>query len=378
MTIPTRKSEFFVNNFDLVRLFAASSVAVGHISFWGMGQQFETTLWLIGYVPGVPIFFFVSGFLVSASWIRSRDPIVYCVNRALRIFPALWLALAFSITALLVLYRAPVAANLPTFAVWLLAQISVLQSWNPGFLRGYGVGVVNLALWTIPVELTFYVVTPFIVHLASRHPRGWLIQVALAALSFAVYYGASILLPTETATGLLLSKVLLLSPLSFLSWIWIFLTGCLAGRFIHLLMPLVRDRFVSWAALLAVVTIVSDYVPLPGILFHNGDRIGLINDLAWSMACLSFAYSFRNLATRLLRGNDYSYGVYLFHVPVLNVLLSLGFTGYALAGLSVMLVPLAAAISWHLVEKPAISQRGALSKWLTEKIEQRGMTGRAG
>ena len=151
MTERAAGTDFFENNFDLIRLLAASSVALGHIADWSIKAEYPTTVWLISYVPGVPIFFFMSGYLVSASWERSSDIIGYSVNRALRIFPALWLSFTFSVLALLIFFGRETAANWPTFLVWIGAQLTLFQAWNPAFLRGYGTGVVNMALWTIPI-----------------------------------------------------------------------------------------------------------------------------------------------------------------------------------------------------------------------------------
>ena len=58
------------NNFDLVRLFAASQVLVLHAAYLlkvapapdtPLGAAFD----VLGWFPGVPIFFIVSGFLIT-------------------------------------------------------------------------------------------------------------------------------------------------------------------------------------------------------------------------------------------------------------------------------------------------------------------------
>jgi len=54
------------NNFDLIRLFAALQVVVTHgdrfILNWG-----GVLSPVLEFIPGVPIFFLISGFLISAS-----------------------------------------------------------------------------------------------------------------------------------------------------------------------------------------------------------------------------------------------------------------------------------------------------------------------
>ena len=66
------KNQFRVNNFDLLRIIAASQVVLGHT----VGHLDIDHPWgwsLVEAFPGVPIFFGVSGFLISASYERSSS-----------------------------------------------------------------------------------------------------------------------------------------------------------------------------------------------------------------------------------------------------------------------------------------------------------------
>ena len=60
----------------------------------------------------------------------------------------------------------------------------------------------------------------------------------------------------------------------------------------------------------------------------------------------------------LLRRNDVSYGVYIYHMLVINTLVQFGLVGLwrygALCALAVAAVSFA---SWRLVEKPALSAK---------------------
>ena len=79
------------NNFDLIRLCAALQVAVFHTAvYMDVGS-----VWVhyLGYFPGVPIFFFISGFLIYQSYnnIRANKLKTFFTNRVLRLYPALCL-----------------------------------------------------------------------------------------------------------------------------------------------------------------------------------------------------------------------------------------------------------------------------------------------
>ncbi|MNT77849.1 hypothetical protein D3C72_2170120 [compost metagenome] len=62
--------------------------------------------------------------------------------------------------------------------------------------------------------------------------------------------------------------------------------------------------------------------------------------------------------TAVIRKTDFSYGLYLYHMPVINVLL---FTGVFSAGINVLATVIisivAAMFSWYVVERPALKHK---------------------
>jgi peptidoglycan/LPS O-acetylase OafA/YrhL len=68
------------------------------------------------------------------------------------------------------------------FLACLAAQLTIGQFYNPAFLRGFGVGVLNGSLWTIPVELQFYLLLPLLALFARRRPAGWVVLAVTACV----------------------------------------------------------------------------------------------------------------------------------------------------------------------------------------------------
>lgn len=344
------------NNINLLRLVAATQVMLGHVLTLTPGAHLVTFNHLLGYLPGVPIFFFLSGFLITGSWTRHSDLREYALHRVLRIYPALWVALVVSSMALLILYSVPVSQHCGIFAMWILAQCSLLQSWNPEFLRGYGTGVVNGSLWTIPLELLFYAATPGLLLLGERLSRPALV-VAAAMLISAIFYALFICIPSHSPSTPLFVKVMTLSPLAAITWFWMFGFGMIANLFRAQLVPLAVKSIGPLFLFFLLAAICAHLTPLPGILQAHGNDLGVVNFLALAGLVLGFAFGFPGLSRCLIGGMDASYGLYIYHMLVLNVMLTTGHTGDGTAALTILVAFGLAGLSWSFVEHPALQAK---------------------
>lgn len=331
-----------VNNFDLIRLFAASEVAVKHgLVHLGFGVG-----WLeaISYLPGVPIFFFISGFLIYQSFLNSDRLGIFAANRVYRLFPALYLCLALSV-ALVAAFGALTWAEVlsPQFWIWLGAQGTIAQFYNPDFLRDFGIGVVNGSLWTISVELQFYILTPMLAWIVSRFKPIWAIGILV---SLAANLLLSSLDPEATRSKLLM--------VTFLPWFYMFMTGAwLASR-----RDLVqRIANLPWLVTLAIFIGAILLSKVTG-LGATGNGIGPVAFVGVVFVILKCAYSMPDLSDRLLRRNDISYGIYIYHMLAVNAAVALGLTGQLWAFFAAMAVTVVVALlSWRLVERPALQAK---------------------
>jgi peptidoglycan/LPS O-acetylase OafA/YrhL len=79
---------------------------------------------------------------------------------------------------------------------------------------------------------------------------------------------------------------------------------------------------------------------------------GILANTLLSLLTISFAFSFTDLSKKLLRENDISYGIYIYHMPIINSFVSLGCKG-SIWNLLILafLTTILAFFSWKLIEQ---------------------------
>jgi len=343
---------FRTNNFNLIRLLAALQVVVVHAFAHLHLPPDHGAGWLLQVLrlfPGVPIFFFVSGFLISRSYETNPRLADYALNRALRIFPALVVCTAVSVLSVhLAGHFDDKDIGIGHFIGWLLAQVSFLQFYNPDFMRGFGTGVLNGSLWTISVELQFYVVTPLLYALlrgtskAVSNAR----LVVLAVLFLVANVATTWMLPTYGER-----LVFKMFGVSLVPWVYLFLVGVLVQRNFAFFARHLAGRGVWVLMFYVVFCVVSDNV----VELRFGNRLPPAVALVLCAAVFAIAYTRGELSRAVLGRVDASYGIYIYHAPVLNLFLFFGFTGTLNSVWALVLASVALGLlSWFAIEKPAL------------------------
>jgi peptidoglycan/LPS O-acetylase OafA/YrhL len=305
----------------------------------------------MGVFPGVPIFFFLSGFLISRTYERNPNLSDYSRNRILRLYPGLLACFLVSITLVTATgYFSSNPPPLPRFFAWTVAQLTALQFYNPEFLRAYGCGVLNGSLWTISVELQFYFLTPIICNLIKPNSKGsnskLFVTIALFAFLNLTYsnYAAS-------RENNLAIKIL---GISFAPWFYMFLAGMLAQRNFDLAHRLLNGK----AAKVTVAYILLSFFLTYFTLSPNGNKISPILFTPLAAAVFSLAYTNPTLSRRLIGHNDISYGTYIYHMPIINFLIETNaMPPTQSATLAIVATACAAFASWRLIEKPCLNKK---------------------
>lgn len=339
---------------DGLRAIAALSVLAVHVAaFSGV----TPTTWIGHFTArldvGVAIFFVISGFLLyrpfAAAAREHRPPVSpadYGRRRALRILPAYWVALT-----LLALW--PGLPGVLTSDWW--HYYGLLQAYKTTWVLG-GIPPV----WTLCIEVSFYLLLPFYAR-ALRRARGsvgteLLVLAGLAggtlALRTALHHQGDASILQSTLPGMFdwFAAGMALAVLSAAGriprragWMWWLAAGALfAVVALAIGAPRGYDESsysgAAWLAQHVLYGAIAVCLIVPAVAVRNvsGPR--------------------RVLATPLLSWLGLiSYGIFLWHYPLLAELRSEGVRGWAeLAGLGVSVTITCAAISYYLVERPIL------------------------
>lgn len=334
------------NNFGLIRLYAATNVVMVHM----VDHLDMSAAWLwpvIKLFPGVPIFFIISGFLVTDSFLRTPRIVDFAWKRALRIYPALIVNILV-LEALLFLTGASTferpLAYLRFLLIYLTSACEYLGYAIFGYYRVIDTGAFfprypSGVLWTLSVELSFYV----------------LLAIALAVLVRRAAMGLAILIILG-GTSLTFALTVNFEPVWYfdqfaIPYFWIFGLGVAVRLFWAKVIRAFQGKAFIWLLGYLIFSLFVDTTV--SIDIKSLTPVGAIRMALLTGAVFSSAYTLRGLSTRTIGELDLSYGLYLWHMLVITTLMAMGISGSVWLWPLVGIVSLAlAAASWFLVERP--------------------------
>ncbi|MEV6978148.1 acyltransferase [Kitasatospora sp. NPDC093806] len=350
-----------VNGFGLLRLLLAVSVIFAHAMPLGMGKGDPGATWSRGQTGlgavAVAGFFVLSGLLITRSGLRLTAA-RFLWNRAIRILPAFWVCLL--VTAFVV---APLVARhehlLGTFwshpeGPWeyIKANWTVgVDQWTISGLMAHNLkgGAFNGSIWSLAYEVLCYLVVAALAAVGVLQRMRWAVVAAMAALyGYMIYLAVGyphLRAPGYGPTALPDWRLPLLGSISMdklLPLVLMFGLGALAELYKS------RLRMNGVAALLSLV------------LFVGSARYGgfsVIGLPAFAYLLIWLAAYMPHPLTKVGTKVDLSYGVYIYAFPIQQglALLQVPRHGYAAyTGAAVVLSVVAAFLSWHMVEKPAL------------------------
>jgi peptidoglycan/LPS O-acetylase OafA/YrhL len=330
------------NSLSVLRLALAVIVAVVHAEAIGWRRQPGIHHTDVGQLA-VDGFFVVSGFLVTRSALRLPSLRRYAWNRALRILPGFWVCLlvvAFVAAPLIAVLqgRSPAVVltagdSSPGFV--LNNATLLIRQWDvAGLMAGTEAGALDGALWTLWYEALCYAALAVLIRSTPQRRRGPVLAAGVAVAW--LWTLARSVGPVGDLVGgpEFLPRFLLLFGLGGLGWIY-------ADR-----LRFTPALLAAAGASLAVGLFTLDDYRIVG-------AVGLAYLLLWATVALPL---------RVDPPMDLSYGLYVYHWPVQQVLTAAGATAFGLQSftlLALLAAGLIATASWRWVEAPALARKDA-------------------
>lgn len=332
------------NNLDCLRLILASIVALFHTYALSNVSAFSPFAKYLSPQFAVRGFFVISGLLIYRSYTRSSSVASYFEKRARRIYPAYFTVI---VVAAITLFPLSTSSIPQYFGIgfWKylganLVFLNFLAPSLPGLFASNNLTAVNGALWTLKIEVAFYLCVPIMHYLCGRFGTKR-IMTAIFCFSCAWKYGFAYLAaldysrhaPAVDGARSIYSQLEVQFPaqLAYFS----------AGILLLLYFDQLKRHFVAIAGFTACLFLLDQWVTRD------------ILDVFW-IAGFVFVFGFWRHFGNFSKHGDFSYGVYIVHWPILQILVSLGAATLAppiFLLVSLSSVGLTAFLMWHLVEK---------------------------
>jgi peptidoglycan/LPS O-acetylase OafA/YrhL len=338
-----RRADFNKNNLDCLRLILASTVFLFHVNALTNLPAFSFLGKYCSPHFAVRSFFVISGLLIYRSYTRSRSTASYLEKRGRRIYPAYFTIIVLAALTLWPLSVCPLSQYFGMgFWKYLGANLlflNFLAPSLPGVFTSNALSAVNGALWTLKIEVVFYLSIPLLHYLCGRFGTKRIMG-TLFCLSCLWKYGFAWLDYIHRSQGI--------ASLENTRTIYAQLEVQFPGQFAYfaagILLLLYFDKlkahFVSISFMTACLFLVDH--------FFTGE----IFDVFW-MSGVVFVFGFWRYFGNFSKYGDFSYGVYIVHWPLLQITIALGLARLNPAVfflICLSLVGLTSVFLWHLVE----------------------------
>lgn len=328
------------NAFNIWRYYLAMVVFCAHYSILTGTTSFN---WITSSGEAVAGFFCLSGFMVSMSYLRHPGLKSYSVRRLRRILPPYLL-----IVLLCAFGGAAISSYTPdayfSHAGWWRYMAANLSFMNflgpslPGVFEQNAITAVNGSLWTLKIELLLYASIPLTFILFHRYRKT---TVLIAIFAFSIAY-KEIFAALARHSGSAIYTIMERQVGSQFIYFY-------AGTAILLYFDQLQGRW-KWPLIILTLTLYIAGQQLPGYDY--------IAPFVMALLIILSAYAVR-LPALLHKLPNLSYGIYLFHYPVIQTVNSFGLPQRNVTSafsLSLLITVALAWASWQWVEQPVIKR----------------------
>jgi peptidoglycan/LPS O-acetylase OafA/YrhL len=291
-------------------------------------------------------FFVISGFLIIRSCWSSNSLKDYFIKRCRRLLPAYCLVIIICIIGLSLIsnltmveyFKSP---QLIKYFITNILFMNFLQPSLPGvFIENNGQAV-NGSLWTIKLEIGFYIIVPIIAYILNKIKTKKRINIFLFCLYiFGYAYNFVCLFISRKLESRFIEELAHQLP----GYIQYFAVGIFCVINYDLVHKYDKYLIIPGIIILVIYYMIGNDYLLP---------IGL------GVIILFIGFNFRKL-NNIGKLGDYSYGAYIFHFPIIQILIAMGYfqINKNVSLLIVLgMVFSTSYISWHFLEKKLVKRQ---------------------
>ena len=261
--------------------------------------------------PGIFVngFFIISGFLIFNSYIHSNELKLYAQKRIKRIYTPYFITILFCVILGLTITSLDYKIYIFSPLTWKyitsnLLFLNFIQPTLPGVFENNELPYIDASLWTLKVEILFYVTVPIVYYL-FRYIKVNTIILGVSLFSM-IYYIITNILFNVTNNIIFYS----LSHQIF---------GMLSYFYIPVFILFNQQKFKKYYKLLLIISIiifVLSYTVSPILAYFEPITLSIIVlSIALYFKKLSFSYKWK----------DISYEIFLLHFPIIQTLATLSY-----------------------------------------------------
>lgn len=338
-SLQNSNSKININNFDLLRFLFAGTVCLVHTCELSGYKELYILKTFLSSGVAVKSFFVLSGFLIFMSYERSESKKSYIKKRVRRIYPAYFTSIVMFAVFLALLSTNTAEKYFSTdwikYVFANLTFLNFLQHTLPGVFETNKLPVVNGALWTLKIEVMFYMTVPFFVFLFRKFGH---LKTIMFFYCISVTYSISCSYMMER-TGFDLYSILGRQLPGQLSYF-------LGGGFFYYNLHFFKKYNHYFFLVATLFLILHVFHPLPYLE-------------PFALASLVVFLGFFYYMGKFGKYGDFSYGIYITHFPIIQIILELGWfkdSPWLYLTTVVMFTLISAVIMWHFVEKRFLSK----------------------
>lgn len=313
------------NCFDFLRYLFAFSLIIAHFCTLVGVEHF----WFITGTNRVKAFFTITGFLVTYSYLRRAGDLgSYARKRFFRIVPAYVVCIFFCFLLGAAVSSLSFYDFFTSTQTWKYLAVNIpMMNWlEPELPQTFQLTnispQINGSLWSMKQEVLFYFMVPVLLSLLARTRRYF--TLLMLGCCIVVYNVVNVQI----------------------QYFVFFLSGMTVLLYFDVLM-----RYIKWM------------LPVCAILYAliNAHSLPVLSRVCFTIEPITFPVTIVGIAycckplNVFRRFDNITYGMYLYHFPVIQTLILYGVAAYStkLCFLLTLVITLSlAALSWYLVEKP--------------------------